>query len=137
MEVPEFVRRGGQPIHIAIDSTGLKIMGNGEWHVLKHKTSNKRRAWRKLHLAVDGQGFIVASELTDSSTDDASVGVAMIERIEAEIARFTADEGVERPSDTNVRCIRHEGDLRGAPRGRPTHPPKGGNGRDRPNGSEG
>jgi hypothetical protein len=89
--VPGFVRRGDQPIHLTIDSTRLKIMGGGEWHVHKHKTSNKRRAWRKLHLAVDGQGFVVASELTDSSTGDASVGVAMIEDIDAEIARFTAD----------------------------------------------
>ena len=74
-----------------IDSTGLKIMGYGEWHAHKHKTSNKRRAWRKLHLGVDGDGFIVASQLTDSSVDDGSVGVAMIERIEARIGRFTAD----------------------------------------------
>jgi hypothetical protein len=91
VEVPEFVRRGGQPIHLTIDSTGLKIMGNGEWHSLKLKPSNQRRAWRKLHLAVDGEGFLIAFELTGSGVDDASVGVAMIERIEAEIARFTAD----------------------------------------------
>ena len=57
----------------------------------KHKTSNRRRAWRKLHLGVDAEGFIVASELTESGVDDASVGVAMIEGIEADIGRFTAD----------------------------------------------
>ncbi len=91
VEVPEFVRRHDGPIHLAIDSTGLKTMGDGEWHVHKHRTSNKRRAWRKLHLGVDGQGFIVASELTDSGVDDASVGAAMIEGIETAIARFTAD----------------------------------------------
>jgi hypothetical protein len=91
VEVPEFVRRGDQPIHLTIDSTGLKIMGNGEWHALKHKTSNKRRAWRKLHLAVDGVGFIIASELTESGVDDASVGVTFIDRVESAIERFTAD----------------------------------------------
>ncbi|MFT5433617.1 MAG: hypothetical protein ACI9OJ_004323 [Myxococcota bacterium] len=91
VEVPEFVRRHGEAIHLTVDSTALKIMGNGEWHAHKHKTSNKRRAWRKLHLAVDSAGFIIASELTDSSTDDASVGVAMIERIESTIGRFDAD----------------------------------------------
>jgi hypothetical protein len=91
VEVPDFVRRQDGPVHLAIDSTGLKIMGDGEWHAHKHKTSNKKRSWRKLHLSVDGEGFIVASELTDSGVDDASVGVAMIERVEAAIERFTAD----------------------------------------------
>ena len=57
----------------------------------KHSSPNKRRAWRKLHLGVDSDGFIVASELTDSAVDDASAGVPMIEGIEAPIARFTAD----------------------------------------------
>ncbi len=91
VEVPEFVRQQGGPIHLAIDSTGLKIHGDGEWHVHKHNTSNKRRSWRKLHLGVDGEGFIVTSRLTDSGADDALVGVGMIEELEAFIARFTAD----------------------------------------------
>ncbi|MFT5434554.1 MAG: hypothetical protein ACI9OJ_005267, partial [Myxococcota bacterium] len=34
----------GETIHLAIDSTGLKMMGDGEWHAHKHKTSNKRRS---------------------------------------------------------------------------------------------
>jgi hypothetical protein len=94
VEVPEFVvRRHCEAIHLMIDSTGLKVMGNGEWHAHKHKTSNTRRAWRKLHLAVDGQGFIVASELTESSADDASVGVTLIDRIESNIGRFNAGRG--------------------------------------------
>ncbi len=91
VEVPEFVREHSGPIHLVIDSTGLKIVGDGEWHAHKHRTSNKRRSWRKLHLGVDAEGFIVASQLTESGADDASVGVAMIERIEAPIDRFTAD----------------------------------------------
>ncbi|MFT7624675.1 MAG: hypothetical protein ACI9WU_003864 [Myxococcota bacterium] len=91
-----FARRHDRPIHLAIDSTGLKIMGDGifscqPWHAHKHWMSNKRRAWRKLHLAVDSEGFISASELTGSGVDDASVGVALIERIDASIQWFTAD----------------------------------------------
>ncbi|MFT5430433.1 MAG: hypothetical protein ACI9OJ_001107 [Myxococcota bacterium] len=66
-------------------------MGEGEWHAHKHGTSNTRRSFCKLHLAVDSEGFIAASELTDSGVDDASVGVAMIDRIESAIERFTAD----------------------------------------------
>jgi hypothetical protein len=94
VDVPEFVvRRHCEAIHLMIDSTGLKVMGNGEWHAHKHKTSNTRRAWRKLHLAVDGQVFIVASELTESSADDASVGVTLIDRIESIVGRFNAGRG--------------------------------------------
>ncbi|TPE62821.1 IS5 family transposase, partial [Shewanella sp. LC2] len=39
--------------HLAIDSTGLKVYGEGEWKVKKHGTDGKRRVWRKLHIAVD------------------------------------------------------------------------------------
>ncbi len=91
VEIPAFSRPSHEPLHLAIDSTGLKIMGDGEWHAHKHRTSNKRRAWRKLHLAVDTEGFIVGSELTDSSVDDSSIGAAMIGRNESVIRRFTAD----------------------------------------------
>jgi Transposase DDE domain len=79
------------PIHLVIDSTGLKMVGDGEWHVLKHKPGNKRRTWRKLHLGVDADGFIVASKLTESGVDDASVGTEMIREQGPRIARFTAD----------------------------------------------
>ena len=79
------------PIHLVIDSTGLKIVGDGEWHVIKHKPANKRRCWRKLHLGVDAGGFIVASELTESGVDDGSVGATMIRGQGAGIERFTAD----------------------------------------------
>jgi hypothetical protein len=40
--------------HLAIDSTGLKVFGKGEWKVKKHG-ADKRRTWRKLHLAVDSE----------------------------------------------------------------------------------
>ena len=89
--VPVFPKKQAGPIHLVIDSTGLKMLGDGEWHSLKHKTCNKRRSWRKLHLAVDGEGFIVASELTSSSADDATVGAAILEEIEIAIERFIAD----------------------------------------------
>ncbi|HGS4466694.1 TPA: IS5 family transposase, partial [Vibrio metschnikovii] len=42
----------GAICHIAIDSTGLKVFGEGEWKVKKHG-AEKRRTWRKLHLAID------------------------------------------------------------------------------------
>ena len=42
--VPAFVTLNSEPIHLVVDSTGLKIVGDGEWHAHKHKISNKRRS---------------------------------------------------------------------------------------------
>jgi hypothetical protein len=67
------------------------MLGDGEWLAHKHKTSNKRRSWRKLHLAIDGAGLIVASELTESGVDDSSVAAKMVDGLHASIERFAAD----------------------------------------------
>ena len=91
VEVPRLPRGQDGPLHLVIDSTGLKIFGEGEWQVHKHKSSKKRRSWRKLHLGIDGDGCIIASALTDSSSDDAYVGLSILEQIEGTITQFTAD----------------------------------------------
>ena len=63
---------GAEPVHLLVDSTGLKLGGPGEWLVEKHGTRT-RRAWRKLHLGVDAStGRIEAVELTGRETDDGS-----------------------------------------------------------------
>src|SRR5271163_4124627 len=50
-----------EPVHLLVDSTGLKLSGAGEWLVEKHGTS-RRRSWRKLHIGVDADtGRIVAA----------------------------------------------------------------------------
>ena len=55
---------GSGPVHLLVDSTGLKLGGPGEWLVEKHGAKT-RRSWRKLHLGVDaGSGRIEAVELT-------------------------------------------------------------------------
>src|SRR3954452_12826773 len=57
------------PMHLLVDSTGLKLYGAGEWLVEKHGTK-RRRSWRKLHLGVDAEtGRIVAATLTDRDED--------------------------------------------------------------------
>jgi Transposase DDE domain len=59
-----------EPLNIVMDSTGLKVYGEGEWKVRQHGIS-KRRTWRKLHLAIDRQtGEIVAAELTINGVSD-------------------------------------------------------------------
>jgi hypothetical protein len=57
--------------YMIIDSTGLKVYGEGEWANVKHGTKI-RRDWRKLHVSVNEKGGIQAVELTDRHTDDAS-----------------------------------------------------------------
>ena len=69
------------PLHLLVDSTGVKLSGPGEWLVEKHGTQ-RRRAWRKLHLAVDAKtGTIVASTLRLSKEWGSSAGQAMTGRM--------------------------------------------------------
>ncbi len=91
VEVPPLIRAHDGPIHLVVDSTGLKILGSGEWNVHRYKASRKRREWRKLHIGVDDEGFIVAAELTASSEGDASTLPDLLAQVEVPIQRFTAD----------------------------------------------
>jgi hypothetical protein len=81
---------GDNSIHLIVDSTGLSIVGEGEWAAAKYG-GRGRRGWKKLHLGVDRTGVIVAQTLTHGSADDARVGVDLIDGIEDDMASFTAD----------------------------------------------
>jgi hypothetical protein len=60
---------GAEPVHLLVDSTGLKLCGAGEWLVEKHGTKT-RRSWRKLHIGMDaGTGEIVAAALTTNDVE--------------------------------------------------------------------
>jgi hypothetical protein len=63
----------GEPLHIAVDSTGVKVYGEGEWKVRKHGWS-KHRTWRKVHLGVSTSGpskhLIATDEMTANSVGD-------------------------------------------------------------------
>lgn len=79
------------PIVIAIDSTGLKIYGEGEWKVRKHGYS-KRRTWRKLHLGVDPQtGFIHCHTMTLNDIDDGSQLEDLLDQVEVEVTDTCLD----------------------------------------------
>src|SRR5690242_15220019 len=59
-----------EPVHLLVDSTGLKLCGPGEWRIEKHGTK-VRRSWRKMHLGVNADtGQIVAAALTGPEADD-------------------------------------------------------------------
>lgn len=97
-EVPPLTRVHDGPIHLIVDSTGLKILGSGEWNAHKYKASKKRRDWRKLHIGVDEEGFVVAAELTAGNGDDASTLPDLLDQIEVPIRRFTADGAYDHKS---------------------------------------
>ena len=77
-------------LHLIVDSTGLSIIGEGEWAAVKHGGTGKR-AWKKLHLAVDRSGVIIAEVLTDGNADDARTALGLIDEVDADMASVTAD----------------------------------------------
>ena len=80
----------GAGMHLIVDSTGLSIVGEGEWAAAKHGGRGKR-GWKKLHLGVNRSGVIVAQALTEGSVDDATTGITLIEAADGDITSVTAD----------------------------------------------
>ncbi len=79
-----------KPMHLIIDSTGLSIVGEGEWAAAKHGGSG-RRGWHKLHLGVNEAGIIQTQVLTPRSGGDAGTGVEMIRATRGTLTSVTAD----------------------------------------------
>jgi hypothetical protein len=79
------------PIHVVVDSTGLKVYGEGEWKVRKHGVG-KRRTWRKLHLAVNPDTHeIVAETLTENDVHDADQVDELLDQVVAEVEALYGD----------------------------------------------
>ncbi len=84
------------PIHLLVDSTGLKLCGPGEWLIEKHGT-RKRRSWHALHIGMDaGTGRIVAATLTERGVDDASQVGPLLDQIPGPVASVTGDGAYDR-----------------------------------------
>lgn len=85
--------RLGEPIHILVDSTGLKIYGEGEWKVRTHGAS-KRRTWRKLHLVIDAVSQqVIVADLTERDVGDQEHLPALLSQIPKarRVKKVTAD----------------------------------------------
>ncbi len=82
-------------LDIVVDSTGMKVYGEGEWKVRQHGYT-KRRTWRKLHLAIDSetQG-IEAAVLTTNDFKDSEVLPDLMEQIEGKVKQLSGDGGYD------------------------------------------
>lgn len=86
-------RGSSGPLHLLIDSTGIKAEGEGEWNARKHG-GPKRRLWRKIHIGIDEETLeIRAVEVTSSSIGDAPMLPDLLDQIPADedISSVTAD----------------------------------------------
>ena len=89
VKIPRRPRTG--PVHVVVDSTGLKIFGEGEWKVRQHGVG-KRRTWRKIHLAVDeAEKDIIGIEVTTADWGDSEVLPELLAQVEGELTQVSAD----------------------------------------------
>jgi hypothetical protein len=103
-------RCGREPVHLLVDSTGLRLCGPGSWLEEKHG-SKRRRAWKMLHLATDADtGQIVASVLTDRDADDGSQVGPLLDRVDGSVAAFIGDGAYDR-DDVYAEVAAHHPDA--------------------------
>ena len=97
----------GEPLHLLVDSTGLKLCGAGEWLVEKHGTK-PRRSWRKLHVGLDADtGQIVASALTMKDVDDGAELGALLGQVAGPVFSFTGDGAYDQDGVSTAVAERH------------------------------
>ena len=96
-----------EPVHLLVDSTGVKIYGEGEWLDRQHGIRARRR-WRKLHIAVDaGTHEIIASDLTEDDAGDATALPDLLDQVEPPVAAVIADRAYDGRPVYNAVAARH------------------------------
>lgn len=87
--IPRRPRLG--PIPVVVDSTGLKVFGEGEWKVRQHG-AGKRRTWLKVHLAVDADAKdVIGVEVTTTAWGDGEVFGGLLDQVEGRIGQVDGD----------------------------------------------
>src|SRR5215471_14394236 len=90
--------RSKEALHVVVDSTGVKVFGEGEWKVRQHGYT-RRRTWRKVHVGVDeASGEIVAAVVTTNSSHDSQVLPELLEQVAQPIAQVSGDGAYDRRS---------------------------------------
>jgi hypothetical protein len=107
LETPKPCPNSRGPVHLLVDSTGLRLCGPGEWLIEKHGT-RRRRSWRKLHIGVDAEsGQILASELTSHDVDDGSQVEPLLDQITAPLVSLTGDGAYDQAGIYGTVAERH------------------------------
>jgi hypothetical protein len=108
LEVPQpRPRSDGEPMHLLVDSTGLKLCGAGEWLIEKHGTRT-RRSWRKLHFDMDADtGQVVAAVLTDRDVDDGARVGPLLDQVDGPVASLTGDGAYDQEGIYSGVAARH------------------------------
>lgn len=96
IKLPKAAEQTGEPLHLAFDTTGLKVYGEGEWKVRQHGWV-KHRLWRKFHLAVNTMNQqIEAFELTDLGVQDCEGVPLLLNQINVPIDSVRGDGAYDR-----------------------------------------
>lgn len=91
LKVPLGVAPSSEPRHVLVDSTGVRVVGEGEWKSMKHGPE-KHQVWRKLHIAMDADSLtIVSAEVSDSTRPDWDYLPRLISQVKEPIKQITAD----------------------------------------------
>ncbi|EGU36720.1 transposase [Vibrio ichthyoenteri ATCC 700023] len=86
------IKTKGTIQYLAINATGLRVYGEGQWKVKKHGTDGKRRVWRKLHLTVYVDTHeITAEELSLSNVSDGEVLPNLLKQTRRRIIEISGD----------------------------------------------
>jgi Transposase DDE domain len=89
-------KKASGPLHLVLDSTGLKVYGEGEWKVRQHGYS-RRRTWIKLHLAIDPETHeIQAAVVSEPGVTDAAAVPDLLEQLENPVTGASADGAYDR-----------------------------------------
>ena len=106
LKVSRYRRANHYPVKLCVDSTGIKIYGEQEWQEEKYALK-ARKSWRKLHMAVDENGYIASSELTTHNISDCATIGTLLEEIDSPIDTVLADGAYDQPS-TYKALIAHQ-----------------------------
>jgi Transposase DDE domain len=79
------------PLHLVVDSTGLKVYGEGEWKVRLHGY-DKRRTWRKLHVCIEHHSQqVMANAITEKEVLDRRAVPGLLDQVEGQIGQVLGD----------------------------------------------
>ena len=106
--LPRDVHRA-EPLHFVVDSTGLKIYGEGEWLDAK-RGSRSRLRWRKLHIGINAETLDVeVAELTPDDVGDVSAVPDLLKQIDSSVASLIADGAYDVEAVYDAVAERHPG----------------------------